>query len=102
MLGLLALLLLLGVGFSSKDKFRPRSLHHEDDKECRPTDIYELGANGKVDPEKFKPGSLEGCHTLFLSDTPLYGKFRFAHKATDVDFHSHDFQCPPRLQMRVS
>ena len=59
-------------------KFRPRNPHKETDKECRPNTIFRrknpnsLDHEAEYDLEEIIPNSLDGCHTLWLSDFELW------------------------------
>ena len=71
-------LLLLTLSATCIHAYRPRNPHKATDKECRPKTIFRRTDNAKwdheaqYDLEKIIPNSLDGCHTLWLSDFELW------------------------------
>jgi hypothetical protein len=77
MLKVLAITLSLSFSGFSKE-FRPRNPHKEGDIQCRPETIFKrLNPNSmdhlaEYDLESIIPGSIDNCHTLWLSDFELW------------------------------
>jgi hypothetical protein len=63
---------------AEKKKYRPRNPHKATDVECRPASIFRrlnpksMDHEAEYDLEKIIPDSLNGCHTLWLSDFELW------------------------------